>query len=100
MQLVGEYRDWVNKNIPLNEDWDEEISHLIYLRELLHDELISGNASTSEVTKIDQKWQAQLRKADKTTFVLDLDRNKKPKTKWWWWIDRLDELSEKDLSTL
>ena len=96
--MPDEYKEWIEKNIPITNDWEEEINYMAYLREAIHKDL-HGKGS-KQLHELDTKWQQQVASTSDGSFKFEIDRSDIPKTQWWWWIDRLDELSPEERSTL
>ena len=98
MEILKDYREWVSKDIPVTADWEEELHHLIFLRESLHAEIEHGKSLAAEARKIDERWQASILRTSDGSFVIDIDRADKPKDEWWWWIDQFDSLTTENRS--
>ena len=93
-ELVREYREWVDKNIPIDKHWIEEINYLSYIRQEIHDEIKhSGDVSVcilEDIEQIDKVWQERILKNGNKSFIYN-DKPSKYHTSrdWWWNIDKL-----------
>lgn len=96
--MIDEYKAWISKNIPVTSDWEEELNYMAYLRDTIHNGSYGKNSK--QLHELDTEWQQIIKNTSNGSFILDIDRSNIPKTKWWWWIDRLDELSEDERSTI
>lgn len=100
---IREYSEWIEKRIPINNDWIDEINYLSFIRDEIHQN-IQGEKSASIVAKLqslDRKWQKHI--------TLQIDSNFQYTNRpldnytddlWWWHIDILDQLSTQQKSTL
>ena len=100
---IREYSEWIEKRIPINNDWIDEINYLSFIRDEIHQN-IQGEKSASIVAKLqslDRKWQKHI--------TLQIDSNFQYTNRpldnytddlWWWHIDMLDQLSTQQKSTL
>ncbi len=75
------------------------------MRDDIHDTLDSHEAmikseSILRLKELDRKWLTFLEKNRDPSFRFNLRNFNEPKVKWWWWIDRLDELTSEQKSTL
>jgi hypothetical protein len=96
--LLNEYELWIDKNIPNESDWDEELNYMAFLRQQIHEDL--ENIDTEKLRSLDKRWQSQLRMTLNKDFTFSYPRSNMPRSNWWAWIDQIDKLSEAELSTL
>lgn len=100
---IEDYEEWIRKEIPINDGWVDEINYLSFLREEIHQKLKSESSEslTSRLKLLDSQWQTQIASTiDKKFRYTDKPQQYYPEDFWWWHIDRLDELTEGQKSTL
>jgi len=61
-ELVSEYKELVLKNIPIDDEWDEELNNIAHVRQLIHENIDSTNKK--DIQKLDQQWQSHILQAE------------------------------------
>jgi hypothetical protein len=93
MDYLKEYEDWINKDLPIDSDWIEEINYISFLREEIDRKFHADPNSAAYAMKLDEldnKWQGQIR----GNRSEDFDYDDKPEdvahsTSWWWNVDKI-----------
>lgn len=56
-ELVKEYEDWIEKDIPVSKDWFEEIEYMIFLRNEIDRLLkIASREQAQSIDTLDKRW--------------------------------------------
>lgn len=102
---LDNYEHWIDMGWGVNRYENDDIFPIISMRDDIHDTLDSHEAmikseSILRLKKLDRKWLTFLEKNRDPSFRFNLRNFNEPKVKWWWWIDRLDELTPEQKSTL
>ena len=102
---LDEYEHWIAMGWGVNRYENNDIFPIISMRDDIHDTLNSHGAmikseSILRLKELDRKWLTFLEKNRDPSFRFNLRNFNEPKVKWWWWIDRLDELTPEQKSTL
>ncbi|MDO4684497.1 MAG: hypothetical protein Q4B06_02200 [Candidatus Saccharibacteria bacterium] len=88
-ELIKEYREWVDKNIPIDTHWIEEINYLSHIRQEIHDTVKrSGNVPDhilEDIKQIDTAWQVYILKNGTKSFTYSDKPSKYCTSKDWWW---------------
>lgn len=97
--LLDEYAEWVEKDIPLNSDWDEELNYIAHLREELHH---IGVKDTQRLRKLDLRLQNNIltNPTSDQNYQFTYPRDGLPKEAWWAWLDLLPILTKDQKQTL
>ena len=103
--MLSSYRRWVEKRFELEEAFLEEAEYLSFHRGEIHkivEELQRRKIrfAFNDIRDVDSVWQDWILKKTSPGFSLEHPRDNQPKSHWWEWIDKLDELSEEDKTTL
>lgn len=96
--LLKDYIGLVNKEIPVNSDWDDELNEISDIRQSLHEQKDNFNADV--IAAIDARWQEQITKTTGWDEGFTYPREGLPKSHWWAWIDIFDQLSEEERKTI
>lgn len=99
---MDEYRDWINKDFVANEGWGEELNHISYLREQIHNEVARSNTKdTVGIRKLGALFQQKLTDSHSQNFEFTYPRDENtPKSHWWAWLGKLDSLTEQERGTI
>lgn len=101
---IQAYSEWIEKQIPVNNDWIDDINYMSFVRDEIHKQVVDGQVdpeSLATVRTLDAKWQDQIASSiDKNFKYSDKPQGDYADHLWWWHIDRLTELSEQDRSFL
>ena len=102
---LDNYEHWIDMGWGVNRYENDDIFPIISMRDDIHDTLDSHEAmikseSILRLKELDRKWLTFLEKNRDPSFRFNLRNFNEPKVKWWWWIDRLDELTPEQKSTL
>lgn len=94
VEYINEYEEWVDKDIPVNETWVEEINMLSFLRDELQEAMeryaVSAEAK-KRVEDIDARWIAIIKKRLDPSFKYNnKPDNRLDSKKWWWNVDNLE----------
>lgn len=93
LPYIEEYEEWVDKNIPIEDGWIDEVNMLSFLRDELQYEVDSSpidSESQARIDDIDARWIAKI----KSNIDPEFRYTDKPSTRtdsdlWWWNIDNL-----------
>lgn len=89
-QYLADYKLWVDKRIPIAEDWEEEINYISFVREDLG-ELVTEfkqrniNADTTVLDSIDNEWLAWIKSSNPDMYASRVVGQKS----WWQAITQL-----------
>jgi hypothetical protein len=102
---LASYREWINKEINLNEDWLEEAEYMSFARGELHkivEEFRHRSLKNdfSELQALDKRWQTWILNHSDPDFKLEHPRERMPKSRWWEWVDELGTLTDEQRKTL
>ncbi len=100
---VEDYAEWVKKDVPVDKNWIDEINYLSFLRDEIHKKINKGTDSDFKemVHQLDIQWQHQVSLSISKDFTYtDKPRGEYPDHFWWWHLDRLDELTDQQKTTL
>lgn len=84
---------------------DDDIAPIISMRDDIHISLQSHEKNIQDeqierLKQLDKKWQDFISRNHDPDFRFNFSNFDKNKSQWWWWIDRLDELTDRERSTL
>lgn len=104
-ELVNEYQEWIDKDIPIDKNWDEELNYISFVREEIHNIINKKYAISNDLMerlkKIDIDWRKHINLMKTNDFKYDnVPYPNSPNYKWWWHIDCLEKLNNDELSTL
>lgn len=99
---INDYKEWVNKEIPINSDWIDEINYISHVREEIHEKKDRLTPKQlNEVKKLDQKLQSWISGNTARGFVYtDKPKDFIGSQMWWWQLDKLESLSLEEKSQL
>lgn len=102
---LDEYEHWIDMEWGVNRYEDDDIAPIISLRDDIHTLVLSSEEDIQDenikrLKRLDRKWQSFIYENRDPEFRFNFSNFDKDKSQWWWWIDRLDELSDKQKSTL
>lgn len=94
VETVDDYAEWIEKDIPVNSDWVDELNYISYTREEI-DQQMKNDPNVDEtivkrVSSLDEQWRKNIKASRDPHFVYD-DRpmGDYPDAHWWWHIDKL-----------
>ncbi len=98
---IHEYSRWVDKAIPINWGWIDEVEYMASVRTEIADILNEVNnkgfaPSKNEVVGIkslDSEWLKQIRQDMPIKIEYQFDKSEYPKQQWLWWLDEMDHES-------
>ncbi|HEY6736368.1 MAG TPA: hypothetical protein VI322_01485 [Candidatus Saccharimonadia bacterium] len=99
------YKDWINKEIDLNEGWLEEAEYMSFARGEIHNIIEEQRKRGFKFDEMllksyDSQWQKWILEHNDSEFRLEHNREGQPRQHWWEWIDQLASLTEDQRSTL
>lgn len=101
---IEEYKEWIEKNIPVGGEWIDELNYLSFLRSEIHNYITRKGDQFPEIEEIrslDKKWQRQIEDTLDASFnYTDKPAKVYPKEEWWWHIDKLQQLTDLEKSSL
>ncbi len=100
---LDDYSEWIDKDIPIHDGWIDEINYISFIRDEIHQSINSETSADiiNSLRLLDQKWQKQIELSISKNFkYTDKPQKDYPNAFWWWHIDKLDDLTEQERSTL
>jgi hypothetical protein len=97
-ELVAAYKELVLKNIPIDDQWDEELNNIAHVRQLIHENIDS--IDKKDVQKLDQQWQSHILQTTHSSLSFTYPRDGVATKYWWAWIDKLANISLEERATL
>jgi hypothetical protein len=105
IESLEDYQNWIEKEIPIDDSWDPEVSYLENVRSEIHRQIsliqnINIDADLEKLRLLDKKWQAWAINNTDKEYNYCRSSPPPPRSHWWHWIDKIEELTPEERSTI